>query len=217
MVQSTVSGTGNIEPGTDVSVNFQTGGTLSQVYVKVGQHVKQGQLLATLDPTAAQLSVDQAEDSVDAADDQLTAAEDGSSSGGGSSGGGGSSSGGGSGSSGGGTSSSIRRLLRHQRNRRLGEPAVRLRRADNGHPDELGRFRFPAAWERVLHHHHDHHYGDRPGVTGARFLGAGLGQRDVEQREVLDGFKRRDIIFVFLLVHPLSGRDRVRRGSDRKC
>ncbi len=80
VIQSTVTGSGNIEPGTQEFANFKTSGTLSNVYVSVGQHVNQGQLLATLDPTSAQLSVDQAQLSLDAAEDELTAAEDGGSS-----------------------------------------------------------------------------------------------------------------------------------------
>ena len=56
VVQSTVTGSGNVAAGTDVSVNFNTSGTLQDVYVHVGQHVKGGQLLADLDPTAADLS-----------------------------------------------------------------------------------------------------------------------------------------------------------------
>ena len=51
VVQSTVTGSGNIEAGSDVNVNFQTSGTLSAVDVHVGQHVTKGQLLGTLDPT----------------------------------------------------------------------------------------------------------------------------------------------------------------------
>ena len=78
VVQSTVSGSGNVEAGADLDVNFQTSGTLSNVYVKVGQHVSKGQLLATLDPTSAQLTLDQAENNLTAAEDQLTAAENGS-------------------------------------------------------------------------------------------------------------------------------------------
>jgi multidrug efflux pump subunit AcrA (membrane-fusion protein) len=75
IVQSTVSGSGNVQAGTDVNANFQTSGTLSHVYVKVGQHVNKGQLLATLDSTSAQLSLDQAEQSLTAAQQQLTAAQ----------------------------------------------------------------------------------------------------------------------------------------------
>jgi multidrug efflux pump subunit AcrA (membrane-fusion protein) len=80
VVQSTVSGTGNVEAGADLDVNFQASGTLSKVYVKVGQHVSKGQLMATLDQTSALLTLDQAENNLTAAQDQLTAAEDASSS-----------------------------------------------------------------------------------------------------------------------------------------
>jgi multidrug efflux pump subunit AcrA (membrane-fusion protein) len=80
IVQSTVSGSGNVQAGTDVNANFQASGTLSNVYVKVGQHVDKGQLLATLDSTSAQLSLDQAEQSLTAAQEQLTAAQASSSS-----------------------------------------------------------------------------------------------------------------------------------------
>jgi macrolide-specific efflux system membrane fusion protein len=76
VVQSTVSGTGNVEAGTDLDVNFQASGTLSHVYVKVGQHVDKGQLLATLDQSAATLSLDQADENLTAAEDQLTSAQD---------------------------------------------------------------------------------------------------------------------------------------------
>lgn len=80
VVQSTVSGTGSVEAGADVNVNFQTSGTLKTVNVKAGQHVTKGQLLATLDSTSAQLSLDQAEQSLTAAQDQLSTAESGSTS-----------------------------------------------------------------------------------------------------------------------------------------
>jgi multidrug efflux pump subunit AcrA (membrane-fusion protein) len=75
VVQSTVTGSGNIAAGTDVDVNFNTSGTLQDVYVHVGQHVKAGQLLADLDPTSAQLSLSQAEASLTAAQDNLNCAE----------------------------------------------------------------------------------------------------------------------------------------------
>jgi multidrug efflux pump subunit AcrA (membrane-fusion protein) len=75
IVQSTVTGTGNVEPGTDVEANFQTSGTLQKLDVKDGDHVLKGQLLATLDPTAAQLTVEQAQSSLTSAEDNLTNAE----------------------------------------------------------------------------------------------------------------------------------------------
>jgi multidrug efflux pump subunit AcrA (membrane-fusion protein) len=79
VVQSTATGSGNIQAGTDINVNFQTSGTLSNVYVHVGQHVDKGQLLATLNQSSAQLTLDQAEQNLTAAEDQLTSAESGSS------------------------------------------------------------------------------------------------------------------------------------------
>jgi multidrug efflux pump subunit AcrA (membrane-fusion protein) len=75
VVQSTVTGTGNLEPGTDVDANFQTSGTLQHLYVKDGDHVSKGQLIATLDPTAAQLTVQQADSNLTSADDNLSNAE----------------------------------------------------------------------------------------------------------------------------------------------
>ena len=86
VVQSTVTGTGNVAAGTDIDVNFKTSGTLQHVYVSQGQHVTKGQLLATLDPTSAQLGVDQAEEQLTSAQDQLTEVENGTASGSGSSG-----------------------------------------------------------------------------------------------------------------------------------
>jgi multidrug efflux pump subunit AcrA (membrane-fusion protein) len=80
VVQSTVTGSGNVEAGTDDDVNFQTSGTLSHVYVTVGQHITKGQLIATLDSTSAQLTLDQAEENLTAAEDDLSSAEDGTSS-----------------------------------------------------------------------------------------------------------------------------------------
>src|SRR5579871_3142210 len=104
VVQSTVTGSGNIAAGTDDTINFNTSGTLQDVYVHVGQQVRAGQLLADLDPTAAQLSLSQAEESLTAADDNLSCLQGVTSDCG--SGGSGSTGSGGSGSGSGGTSSS---------------------------------------------------------------------------------------------------------------
>ncbi|HTU30312.1 MAG TPA: HlyD family efflux transporter periplasmic adaptor subunit [Solirubrobacteraceae bacterium] len=60
VVQSTVSGTGSLEPVTEEDVDFQTSGTLSHVYVKQGEYVHKGQLLATLGDTTAALTLKQA-------------------------------------------------------------------------------------------------------------------------------------------------------------
>ena len=106
VVQSTVTASGNIAAGIDVNVNFNTGGTLQDVYVHSGQHVDAGQLLADLDPTSAQLSLNQAQENLTAAEDNLSCLQGVTSdcgSGGGSGAGSGSS---GSGSSGSGSSGS---------------------------------------------------------------------------------------------------------------
>jgi multidrug efflux pump subunit AcrA (membrane-fusion protein) len=76
VVQSTVTGSGNVAAGTDVTVNFNTSGTLQDVYVKQGQHVNGGQLLADLDPTSADLQLSQAQSQLTAAEDQLTCLQD---------------------------------------------------------------------------------------------------------------------------------------------
>ncbi len=80
VVQTTVSGTGNVAAGTDDEVDFAASGTLKDVYVHEGEHVTKGQILATLDPTSAQLALDEADVTVTAAEDTLDEAEDGSSS-----------------------------------------------------------------------------------------------------------------------------------------
>jgi membrane fusion protein, macrolide-specific efflux system len=81
VVQSTVTGSGNLAAGNDLNLNFQTSGTLAGVDVKVGQHVSKGQRLATLDSTNEQLALDQAQAQLTAAEDQLTNVESGSTTG----------------------------------------------------------------------------------------------------------------------------------------
>jgi multidrug efflux pump subunit AcrA (membrane-fusion protein) len=77
VVQSTTSGTGNVEAGVDDDVNFATSGTLTDVAVHVGEHVSAGQILATLDPTSADLTLAQAKINLQEAETALTDAEDG--------------------------------------------------------------------------------------------------------------------------------------------
>jgi macrolide-specific efflux system membrane fusion protein len=87
VVQTTVSGSGEVEPGVDDTLNFATSGTLQSVNVKVGDHVKKGQLIATLDPSSAELTLEEAQANVTEAEDNLTEVEDGDSTGSSSSGG----------------------------------------------------------------------------------------------------------------------------------
>jgi multidrug resistance efflux pump len=61
VVQSTVSGNGALKPAANVGVNFPTSGTLTRVFVSIGEHVKGGQLLAEINPSAARSSLHSAE------------------------------------------------------------------------------------------------------------------------------------------------------------
>lgn len=59
-VTAAVSGTGTVVPVQQQNVNFAEAGTLSEVDVKVGDQVTQGQVLARLDTTTFQQALDQA-------------------------------------------------------------------------------------------------------------------------------------------------------------
>jgi multidrug efflux pump subunit AcrA (membrane-fusion protein) len=56
-VQQTVSATGNLAPLTDLAVNFNVSGKVTDIQVSVGQHVTPGQVLAHLDPTSAHVAL----------------------------------------------------------------------------------------------------------------------------------------------------------------
>lgn len=59
-VLATVSGSGTLSSPTDAGEDFVTGGKLTAVKVSVGDTVTQGEVLATVDTTAAQQAVDAA-------------------------------------------------------------------------------------------------------------------------------------------------------------
>ena len=61
VVQSTVSGSGTLKPAANVGVNFPKSGTLTAVFVHVGDHVTKGQLLAETSPSSAESSLRSAE------------------------------------------------------------------------------------------------------------------------------------------------------------
>src|SRR5271165_83645 len=50
VVQSTVSGSGNLQPRVELNLGFRTAGVVKHIYVTEGQRVAAGQLLAELDP-----------------------------------------------------------------------------------------------------------------------------------------------------------------------
>ena len=62
------SGSGTLEPASEVSIGFQDGGMLSEVSVKVGDTVEAGQTLARLDDTEAQSAVAEAQISLQLAE-----------------------------------------------------------------------------------------------------------------------------------------------------
>ncbi len=60
VVQSTVSGSGNLQPASQLDLGFKTSGTVTNIYVSQGEHVTEGRLLADLDPSSAEVTLEQA-------------------------------------------------------------------------------------------------------------------------------------------------------------
>ena len=60
-VRSAVTGTGSVVPAQQVNVGFRSAGQLTEVDVKVGDHVSKGQVLAKIDTRALQIALDQAD------------------------------------------------------------------------------------------------------------------------------------------------------------
>jgi multidrug efflux pump subunit AcrA (membrane-fusion protein) len=77
VVQSSVSGSGNVQAASQLNLGFKTSGTVTHIYVKSGQHVTQGQLLATLDPQSAEVVLQQAKASLQSAEANLAKQEEG--------------------------------------------------------------------------------------------------------------------------------------------
>ncbi len=80
VVQKTVSGAGSLQPAREDTVGFSNPGTVSRLYVKEGDRVHKGELLATLDSAAARRGLEQAEAQLASAEAQLASARAGSSS-----------------------------------------------------------------------------------------------------------------------------------------
>jgi multidrug efflux pump subunit AcrA (membrane-fusion protein) len=76
VVQSTVSGSGNLQAASQLNLGFKTAGTVTHIYVSQGQHVVQGQLLATLDPQSAEVTLEQAKASLQSAEANLAKEEE---------------------------------------------------------------------------------------------------------------------------------------------
>jgi multidrug efflux pump subunit AcrA (membrane-fusion protein) len=76
VVQSTVSGSGNVQSADQLNLGFKTSGTVTQIDVKEGQHVVKGQLLATLDPKSAEVTLEQAKATLQSAEAGLAKEEE---------------------------------------------------------------------------------------------------------------------------------------------
>jgi len=76
VVQSTVSGSGNLQPASQLNLGFKTSGTVTQILVSQGEHVTQGQLLATLDPQSAEVTLEQAKAALQSAEADLAKEEE---------------------------------------------------------------------------------------------------------------------------------------------
>lgn len=74
-VSQTVSASGSVASASTANANFTTSGTVTEVGVKVGDVVTKGQVLAKVDPTAAQATLDTAKANLTAAKAALTRAE----------------------------------------------------------------------------------------------------------------------------------------------
>ena len=60
-VSTTISGSGTVRSGQSSTINWQTSGTVASVNVQIGQQVKAGDVLATLDPTTLSSSIIEAQ------------------------------------------------------------------------------------------------------------------------------------------------------------
>ncbi|MEV4507667.1 efflux RND transporter periplasmic adaptor subunit [Dactylosporangium sp. NPDC049525] len=74
-VSQTVSASGSVASSATANANFTTSGTVTEVDVKVGDVVTKGQVLAKVDPTAAQASLNTAKANLTAAKASLTRSE----------------------------------------------------------------------------------------------------------------------------------------------
>jgi multidrug efflux pump subunit AcrA (membrane-fusion protein) len=76
VVQSTVSGSGNLQAVSQLNLGFKTSGTVTNIYVTQGEYVTQGRLLATLDPQSAEVTLEQAKATLLSAEANLAKEEE---------------------------------------------------------------------------------------------------------------------------------------------
>lgn len=76
VVQQTVSGSGNVEPATQLDLGFKTSGVVRTIEISQGQYVTAGQLLAELNPQSAEAALEQSKASLQAAEATLAQEEE---------------------------------------------------------------------------------------------------------------------------------------------
>jgi multidrug efflux pump subunit AcrA (membrane-fusion protein) len=76
IVQSTVSGSGNLQSASQLNLGFKTSGTVTNIYVTQGEYVTEGKLLATLDPQSAEVTLEQAKATLQSAEANLVKEEE---------------------------------------------------------------------------------------------------------------------------------------------
>src|SRR5271167_20188 len=76
VVQSTVSGSGNVQAASQLDLGFRTSGTVTHIYVTQGEQVAEGQLLATLDPQSAEVTLEQSKAALQSAEASLAKEEE---------------------------------------------------------------------------------------------------------------------------------------------
>ena len=76
VVQSTVSGSGNLQSASQLNLGFKTSGVVTHIYVTQGQHVTEGQLLATLNSESAEVTLAQAKANLQSAEANLSQEEE---------------------------------------------------------------------------------------------------------------------------------------------
>jgi RND family efflux transporter MFP subunit len=79
-VMTTISSSGNVTAPNDIAVNFATSGKLTELDVKVGETVREGQLLARVDSTSAKANLEAAQAQLASAKAKLTELEQGATS-----------------------------------------------------------------------------------------------------------------------------------------
>jgi multidrug efflux pump subunit AcrA (membrane-fusion protein) len=76
VVQSTVSGSGNLQPASQLNLGFKTSGTVTNIHVTQGEYVTEGKLIAELNPQSAEVTLEQAKAALLSAEASLAKEEE---------------------------------------------------------------------------------------------------------------------------------------------